>query len=1282
MSSIHFDNPLPLSDPGSVKCVAWSKGEEAPLLAVAEGTQVRIFRDEGEELVEAVQSRAVNCTYLAWHPRAKVVAAGWEDGVVTYAGPATSGASEDREVHRDASIKCIAFNPLGLQCVTTDTQGVVGVWKTDQKGMLSQVCHYRKNGPHDKVIFRTTMPTGEVNLETPPFYFGGDSGIIYLADDYGLCSERHKVGSPILLMEYYHQKDMVIVITKTVYLIQFSLDAAGKVINETKLKLSCGPNPERLQGVWAGPGLLATTSHESIVRLWNLADDESYVLSLQGVDERNSLAGDKVTTVDFNPRKRVLAAGTRNGRVVRWRCSTLNGTPKGEENWQVLPLVRGSDRGIDKLIWGPGESVFHIQTAMSNVILTEVQLNTAVQPPYMLVQTAPMQVLLYHSDKDGHSVIAAPFRVKGLSISGAMPLVYNYKQVAVYDVDTHTLQASLRSHFKHDKPIVAAVIHVPSPQDQYVIIAAGSVIEFCNLQGMVQRSLPISAEVEGSLTSLDVKGNYMVASTSNSIIRVWQISRREQKPIGTARKFEGDGYRSLGEIRSVRINSDGTRVSLLVEQRLAPGGLHGANSPLRVPDSRVWVYDLDSDKFLTYHVGKRMVPVSHAWDNDPRLMVTEVVPQALAFDGEDFVDDGKQDEPVHSVNTLFVAKDLDKILLQDSIPCADPKLGGAPRMPVAVMVPHIFFAKQSEEVGQAGLNNDSESAPTAISRVPLRDFAGLEQCDQETTQALLNFSYHLACGNTDEAYKSVKGVHSAGVWENMSKMCVKTGRLDVAQKCLGQIGHARAASALRSCDEPEEEARLAVIAIHLDMLEDAEHLLKRCQRYDLLNQLYQASGDWEKALDVAKTKDRVHLKPTHFAYAQYLEAVEDVQHALEHFELSGTYRTESPRLLCALGMTENLKTYIEQSEDSHLHRWYAQYLESKANLEGAANFYQKAGDWLSLCRVACFNKDLDRAMKICEDSKDQAACYHLARHLEAEGRTEESIKLFKMAGRLSHALRLAQESGMDGDLMSLALTSDPANMAQAAKYFEQRGQPSKAVVLYQKGGYQKRALELCFSARLFDALRKIADDLSADSDPEILAKCAEFFMQHDQHEKAVHLLSISQQYERAVDLCEEHNVQITEDMAERMTPDKNKMPQEQRAAILTSTARLCDKQGSFQLACKKFTQAGDKLKAMKSLLKSCDTEKIIFFAGTARQPDIYVLAGNYLQSLDWRGDPEIKNNIIKFYTKAKAYDKLQSFHDASTQVEVDDYRDYEKVGRSQREDAADIGDDVERPDSA
>jgi intraflagellar transport protein 140 len=174
-------------------------------------------------------------------------------------------------------------------------------------------------------------------------------------------------------------------------------------------------------------------------------------------------------------------------------------------------------------------------------------------------------------------------------------------------------------------------------------------------------------------------------------------------------------------------------------------------------------------------------------------------------------------------------------------------------------------------------------------------------------------------------------------------------------------------------------------------------------------------------------------------------------------------------------------------------------------------------------------------------------------------------------------------------------------------------------------------------------------------------------MQHRQHDKAVHLLSISHQYSTAVELCWEHDVQITEDMAERMTPDKGSMDQEKRAELLHRMAKLCKKQGSFQLACKKFTQAGNKLKAMKSLLKSGDTEKIIFFAGTAKQGEIYVLAGNYLQSLDWHNDPDIMKNIISFYQKAKAFDKLSSFYDACAQVEIDEYRDYEKAGGALRE---------------
>lgn len=72
--------------------------------------------------------------------------------------------------------------------------------------------------------------------------------------------------------------------------------------------------------------------------------------------------------------------------------------------------------------------------------------------------------------------------------------------------------------------------------------------------------------------------------------------------------------------------------------------------------------------------------------------------------------------------------------------------------------------------------------------------------------------------------------------------------------------------------------------------------------------------------------------------------------------------------------------------------------------------------------------------------------------------------------------------------------------------------------------------------------------------------------------------------------------------------------------------------------------------AMKALLKSGDTEKIIFFTNVCRQKDLFIMAANYLQSLDWRTDPEILKTIIGFYTKGRAPELLAGFYEACAQV--------------------------------
>ena len=41
--------------------------------------------------------------------------------------------------------------------------------------------------------------------------------------------------------------------------------------------------------------------------------------------------------------------------------------------------------------------------------------------------------------------------------------------------------------------------------------------------------------------------------------------------------------------------------------------------------------------------------------------------------------------------------------------------------------------------------------------------------------------------------------------------------------------------------------------------------------------------------------------------------------------------------------------------------------------------------------------------------------------------------------------------------------------------------------------------------------------------------------------------------------------------------------------------------------------------------------------------------------------------IIAFYNKAKAYESLAMFYDACAQVEIDEYRDYEKANGAMKE---------------
>lgn len=143
----------------------------------------------------------------------------------------------------------------------------------------------------------------------------------------------------------------------------------------------------------------------------------------------------------------------------------------------------------------------------------------------------------------------------------------------------------------------------------------------------------------------------------------------------------------------------------------------------------------------------------------------------------------------------------------------------------------------------------------AIDQKCLRNFIGLDNIDESVRKMILDFSLNIAQGNLDQAFACIRSLKSETIWDNLARMCVQTKRLDVAIICLGHLKRARSVRAVRKALNDttlEEDAKTAVLAIELGMIDEAENFYKKCGRFDLLNKLLQNCGRFEDALKIAE----------------------------------------------------------------------------------------------------------------------------------------------------------------------------------------------------------------------------------------------------------------------------------------------------------------------------------------------------------------------------------------------------------------------------------------------
>ncbi|CAD2216420.1 hypothetical protein, conserved [Angomonas deanei] len=658
----------------------------------------------------------------------------------------------------------------------------------------------------------------------------------------------------------------------------------------------------------------------------------------------------------------------------------------------------------------------------------------------------------------------------------------------------------------------------------------------------------------------------------------------------------------------------------------------------------------------------------------------------------------------HNIATLFATPN--GLVLHNSITLQDYQI-----CLVGLTIPDFLLASIKIK------GDPSNAEDYVIEQKRLRDFDELKSDkDVAVREALLKFSYYATSNNMDEAYRCIKTIRNASAWQGLARMCVANGRLDVAAVCLATMQDGVGARLLREAIEEypnDKNVQIATLACSLKMVEETEKYLRASQRYDLITDVYLACGKFEQAQRHTQRFDRIRIRPVAYKYAQFMESLQNNDAAIMWYYNSRCAGTDVPRVFFQTNRLHELRELMtsnpsEAAQSPQMYEdpkatfaglfpqckdlllWWARYSERRYNAQEALHFFKQSNSIYDIVRILCslnppkienalevVNKEIERVtMKFdqyqsmatvpsdASDSKAEpervGAAYFIGRHYEVNGDAEKALKYYKHAGAYRSGVRVARTEGRDKEMVQLAKSSrDDSLILECAIFLENKSTFDKAVELYREVGATQLALNACIRGGLYDTLNEISADLANSStDSEVFMNMAKHFQSSGEYQRTVEMLVFAHHYDEALTMCQERGVTLTENMAEAMTKEHNGLRAEERQSLLKQVAHIAKEQGSWNLACKKYTQCGERVKALKMLMRGGEVEKVIFFANHSRNAEIYTLAANYLQSQSWSTDKNVYKSIVHFYTKAKAFDSLLSFFDSCAQLQIDENRDY------------------------
>lgn len=1100
----------------------------------------------------------------------------------------------------------------------------------------------------------------------------------------------------------------------------------------------------------AGQGRIALCCGDDRVRIFDLKTENMYMVNFPTMEAQ-------VTTVAVETGRNLLAAGTSQGVLAVFqsiedhlnRTGSATKNEKLTENTKLWEPFATHELGkqVESLVLSPlGDAVVCSDGRLH--VLHETVRMRAWDGVAAATQISG-EIVVIESVTGCQCLLKSKGKVRGVSIAFPHIALWNGSQIDVYAIDETSSTFSTVNFIPSTSPAFA--IH-----QEGLLYVEGHRVIFKSLQLKVYNHITFT-EAEGVPVILNIMNDFVVAVTSKNVLRLARISTQDLKAIGPSRPLQFS-LPDNGELKhpitisAACINAQGRRIALMTRV-----------GPTQATDSRVWVYDCDTDKLTNYDFASRNeVPEAVYWNtpepNANTIGELEYLLLACETHGTKKGSDGlsnstpkdatKSNRPVHHDDIQEAMPNMENFAEKKqgerrSSLGATNFLGAREHNIVTLFSTrngleiHNSVSLKPYQICLVGLTipdfllasvkiNGNPSTPEdyVIEQKRLRDFDGLKSDkDVVVREALMKFSYYSTIGNMDEAYRCIKTIKNPAAWQALARLCVSNGRIDVAAVCLATIQDGVAARGLREAREEfpdDKNVHLAALACGLsstypNMIEECERLLSASKRYDMITDMFLACGKFEQAQRHSEQFDRIRIRPVAYKYAQFMESLQNMDAAIMWYynaKCGGTdvpriyYQTNHLRELQELVMPtagaappdlEEDETRRSASDDPQttfaalfannreLLLWSAQHSERRHKISDALRYYDAAKDIFNVVRLLCTANPpkIDSAIELVQAELERnkskflqmeaislanlpaepepvGAAYFVGQYFEKVGDYDQALNYYRFAAAYASGVRVARRSQRYPLVHSLASSSgDERLILESAIFLERNGVHDKAVSLYRQIGATQCALNLCIRGGLYDTLHEISTTLAAqEADPRIFLNMAQHFKESRNYQKAVEMLVFAKEFEEAIRLCQEHNVKLTEEMAEAMTGEKNQLGKEEKKEMILKVANIAKDQGSWNLACKKFTQVGERMKAMKMLMRGGDVEKVIFFANHSRNTEMYTLAANFLQSQSWSSNENIYRSIIQFYSKAKAYDSLMSFYDACSQMHIDEGRNY------------------------